>query len=150
MSLAGQICIKNSTFENNTADAQAGALALTIGGSSCNNTFELFNCRFLNNSCSLNRCTGGAIGIDFFSDTAYNEVVIKETDFIRNSAETGGAISMSTTVGIVTEIGGRSDSLALEECSFEENMAFYEGTALGVFSLTHTDQIGLPVYITDW
>ena len=144
------LCIKNSVFKNNTAEAQAGALALTIGGFSSENNVELSNCSFMNNSCYLARCTGGAVGIDFFFNTSFNEVVFKETDFIGNSAETGGAISLSTTVGIVTAINGRSDALILKDCLFEENKAFFEGTALGVFSLTHTDQIGLPVNITDW
>ena len=136
---------------NNTAEAQAGAVSVTIGGSSSYNDIELDNCQFLNNSCTLDQCTGGAMAIDFFFNTSLNEVLIKGTDFIRNSAATGtgGAISLSTTVGTVTE-NGRSDALILEDCLFEKNRGFYDGTALGVFSLTHTEEIGLPVNITDW
>ena len=137
-------------FENNSAEAQAGALSLTIGGHSSSNDIEVVGCYFFNNTCSIKRCTGGAIGIDFFFNTSYNEVVVKGTDFVGNFAETGGAISLSTTVSVLTGPDGRSDALILEECVFEGNQGFYEGTALAVFSLTHTDQVGLPVIITDW
>jgi hypothetical protein len=145
----GQVCVKNCVFESNSAEAQAGGLALTIGGSSSSNDIELLGCHFFNNTCSVKRCTGGAIGIDFFFNTSYNEVLVRETEFVGNFAETGGAISLSTTVGVVTGPDGRSDALILEECLFEENQGFYEGTALAVFSLTHTDQVGLPVNITN-
>ena len=126
-------------------------MGLTIGGPSINNDIELLNCRFVNNSCTLDKCTGGAIGIDFFADTLFNEILIKGTNFSRNNATggMGGAISLSTTVNVVTE-NRKSDALVLEECIFEENAAFFDGTAVGVFSLTHTDQVGLPVTITDW
>ena len=146
------MCIKSCLFENNTAEAQAGAVALTIGGMSNGNDIELLGCRFYNNACTLKRCTGGAIGIDFYFDTSFNEIRIKDTEFVGNNAMDGmgGAISLSTSVGIVTDEDGRSDALILEKCLFERNMAFYDGTALGVFSLTHTEQIGLPVNITNW
>ena len=147
----GQICIKSCVFEDNTAEAQAGAVGLTVGGPSTGNLIQLLNCTFLNNSCSLDKCTGGAIGIDFFANTSFNEILIKETDFIENHARDGmgGAISLSTTVNVVTE-DGMSDALMLDSCLFRRNQAFYDGTAVGVFSLTHTDQVGLPVNITDW
>lgn len=125
---------------------------MTIGGSSIYNSIELDNCQFTNNSCTLKRCAGGAVAIDFFSDTLYNEILIKGTGFIKNNARDGmgGAISLSTTVNVMSDDSGRSDALLLEDCLFQENEAFYDGTAVGVFSLTHTDQIGLPVNITDW
>lgn len=147
----GEICIKSCEFENNTAEAQAGAVGVTVGGPSTRNHIELLDCKFLNNSCSLGRCTGGAIGIDFFANTSFNEILIKESEFIRNNARDGmgGAISLSTTVNVVTE-DGMSDALVLQSCLFSQNQAFYDGTAVGVFSLTHTDQIGLPINITDW
>ncbi|CAI8022052.1 hypothetical protein GBAR_LOCUS12976 [Geodia barretti] len=146
----GQVCIKSCEFEDNQAEAQAGAVGLTVGGPSTRNNIELLNCTFFNNSCTLDRCTGGAIGIDFFADTAFNEILIKESEFIRNNARDGmgGAISLSTTVNVVTK-DGLSDTLLLEGCLFSQNQAFYDGTAVGVFSLTHTDQVGLPVNITD-
>ena len=150
--ITGSICVKDCLFEDNAAEAQAGAVALTLGGSTTKYTVELANSNFSNNSCTLERCTGGAVGIDFFSGTQFNEILIKGTDFIRNYATDGmgGAISLSTTVDVQTLPTGQSDMLLLENCLFQENEAFYDGTAVGVFSLTHTDQIGLPVNITDW
>jgi predicted outer membrane repeat protein len=137
-------------FEDNTAEAQAGAVGLTIGGVSSSNDIELLDCRFLNNSCTLERCTGGAVGIDFFAHTSFNKILMNKIQFIGNSATNGmgGAISLSTTVNIVTK-EGTSDILLLDGCTFIENQAFYDGTAVGVFSLTHTDQVGLPVSITN-
>ena len=145
------MCIKSCHFEDNYAEAQAGAVGLTVGGPSMSNNIELLNCTFINNSCTLDKCTGGAIGIDFFADTAFNDILIKGSEFFKNNARDGmgGAISLSTTVNVVTE-DGVSDALLLEGCLFTENQAFYDGTAVGVFSLTHTDQVGLPVNITDW
>ena len=145
-----KICIRDSTFENNTAEAQAGAMGITVGRFSSNNNVEVVNCTFCNNSCYLPRCTGGAMGVDFFFNTSFNDVVVDGTQFLGNSADTGGAISLSTSVGTITGAEGESDSLTLHNCQFEQNRAFYEGTALGVFSLTHTDQIGIPINITDW
>ena len=145
------MCIKSCVFEDNTAEAQAGAVGLTVGGPSRNNEIEILDCTFRNNTCTLDRCTGGAVGIDFFADTLFNEILIKDSNFSRNNATSGmgGAISLSTTVNVVTE-NGKSDALVLEKCVFDKNAAFFDGTAVGVFSLTHTDQVGLPVNITDW
>ena len=150
-SSGGLACIRDSTFEKNTAEAQAGGMALSIGGSSANNTVEITNCTFNENSCTLERSTGGAIGVDFFFDTFLNKVLIQCTDFIRNKADTGGAISLSTSVGTAASgDADESDTLILQDCQFEQNQAFFEGTALGVFSLTHTSQVGIPIEITDW
>ena len=148
----GHLCVKNSTFENNFAEAHAGAVSITIGGLSSQNNIEVTNCTFTNNSCHLSRCTGGAIGVDYFSDTSFNKLLINDSLFLQNSAPrgAGGAIALSTTVNVITGQNGESDSLVLQRCHFEKNQANYDGTALSAFSLTHTEQIGMPVYVTDW
>ena len=141
----GKICIENSTFEENFAEAFGGAVAIAAGVAS-GNRILIRNSVFKNNSCTIPRCAAGAVGIDIFSNTSANEILITETSFVGNKAQTGGAISLSTSVGQE----GMTDALFLRNCTFEENVAFYEGTALGLFSLSHADQIGAPIEVMNW
>ena len=144
-SINGKVCIENSTFEKNFAEAFGGAVAIATGEAS-GNKILIRNSTFRNNFCQISRCAAGALGIDIFSNTSSNEILVTETSFVGNEAKTGGAITLSTSVGQE----GMTDALFLRNCSFEENVAFYEGTALGLFSHSHADQIGAPIEVQDW
>lgn len=144
------VCIKESTFESNEAEAHAGALAISLAGFSNHNNFIVKDCDFVNNSCQVEKCTGGAVGADFFSDTSENMLLITDTMFLGNEAKTGGAVCWDTSVASRVTSAGDTDVLILRNCRFEENHAFFEGTALGVFSLIHADQVGVPVEVVNW
>lgn len=144
----GGICIKNSKFVSNSAEAHAGALAIAMAGSSAQNRVVVMGTVFEENSCLIADCTGGAVGISFLTETHLNTILFLGSNFTNNSAISGGAIVLSTSVG--AEVIEEDDRLVLKNCLFVNNSAFFEGTALGVFSVTHTHQIGLPVDIFDW
>ena len=149
-SSGSSVCIENSVFEFNYAEAHAGALAIAVAGESSLNAFYVRNATFERNRCVIDNCTGGAVGIDLFAGTSFNKFEFTDSRFTRNKAQVSGAISLATLVSATPNADGISDILILLRCSFERNEAFFEGTALGAYSLTHTNQIGIPVNITDW
>lgn len=144
------VCILGSVFEKNVAQAHGGGLAIALAGKSERNRFVVADTRFENNSCLVDKCTAGGVGIDFYSDTAFNQLLFLRINFTGNQANTSGAVSLTTAVSAVSDSEGVSDVLILNACKFERNRAFFEGTALGAFSLTHGDQIGVPVEVIDW
>ena len=141
----GRVCVKESQFEANSAQAHAGAISIATGISEMNRVM-ISNCNFVDNTCEVDKCTGGAVGVDFYKETVDNQFFILECNFTGNAAQSGGAISLLTYVSS----DGNSDSLTLEKCLFEDNKAFFEGTAISLFSLVHADQIGFPVLINNW
>ena len=145
-----RVCILESVFEDNFAQAHSGGLAIALAGESSQNRFAVVNTTFNNNWCQVVKCTAGAVGIDFYTDTLNNQVLLLNINFINNTADTGGAVSLTTAVSAKQNSEGESDKLVLTECMFESNKAFFEGTALGAFSLTHGDQIGVPVEVVNW
>lgn len=148
-STSSRVCIRGSTFTGNSAEAHAGALAVSVVGSSSDTKFIVRESSFHNNSCTIEKCTGGAVGIHFFSGTQLNTLLFQDCNFTENQAKSSGALVLSTSVSAVQN-EDRSDILKLINCWFVNNAACFEGTALGVFSLTHTNQIGIPVEISDW
>ena len=145
-----RVCILESVFEDNFAQAHSGGLAIALAGGSSQNQFAVVNTTFNNNWCQVDKCTAGAVGIDFYTNTLNNQVLLLNINFSNNTADTGGAVSLTTAVSARQNSEGESDKLVLTECMFESNKAFFEGTALGAFSLTHGDQIGVPVEIMNW
>ena len=144
------VCILNSTFVGNSAQAHGGGMVLSLAGSASNNKFVISHSRFENNFCTAKKCTGGGVGLDLLAGSQFNTLEILDTTFTGNRADAGGAIALSTSVSAEVSDEGLSDKLVLKECLFEKNEAFFEGTALGAYSLTHTDQIGIPLEIRDW
>ena len=145
-----RICVNSTMFESNTAGGGGGAIAAALAHFATRNQITVVDSTFENNRCNISRCTGGAFGVDMLLGTLYNEFLLVDSTFIGNEAESGGAIVLATSVGSATSLDGIADSLILEGCIFESNRAFYEGTAVAVFSFAHLDQIGFPLNITDW
>ena len=145
-----RVCILESVFEDNFAQAHSGGLAVALAGKSSQNHLAVVNATFKNNWCEVDKCTAGAVGIDLYSDTSNNQVLLLNVNFTNNTADTGGAVSLTTAVSARQNLEGESDKLVLTECMFERNKAFSDGTALGAFSLTHGDQIGVPVEVVNW
>ncbi len=137
----------NSNFKGNKAEAYAGALSLTVADSSMDNKIIVMNSSFDSNKCRISDCTGGAVGMYFYLNTARNSILFENCSFTNNEARSSGAMVLSTSVSAARDEG---DRLQLVSCIFKNNKAFYEGTALGVFSLTRTDEIGISVELTDW
>lgn len=146
----GTICIRACSFTDNRAEAHAGALAVSIGTSSANNRIVVERSTFEDNKCFVSQCTGGAVGIGFYTSTRYNSFLFLESNFTGNQAQSSGAMVVFTSVSAVPGLDGVSDSVTLRDCWFVENQAFFEGTALGAFSISHTNLIGIPVDIWDW
>ncbi len=143
------ICIRRNKFTRNSAEAHAGALAFSLAGSS-GNRFVVLDSTFDHNRCLIDQCTGGAVGVSFYSDTVANTFLFQNSNFTSNSAASSGAIVFSTSVSANMNDEGSTDLLRLNNCWFVENEAFFEGTALGVFSLTHSNEVGIPVDVEDW
>lgn len=148
-SVGSIVCIRRTNFINNSAEAHAGALAISMSGSTTGSRFIVTGSRFDGNRCLIAKCTGGAVGINFFAGTLSNKVFFLDSNFTANQARSSGALVLSTSVSAENQ-DGVSDVLRLSNCWFVENRAFFEGTALGVFSITHTNLIGIPVDLYDW
>lgn len=144
------VCIRRTLFSGNSAEAHAGALAIYVAGSARRNRFVVSESVFEDNRCLIDKCTGGAVGISLLPSSRYNTFLFVDSNFTGNEARSSGAMSLSTSVGAVSDNEGRSDLLRLTNCWFVRNRAFFEGTALGVFSITQANQIGIPVVVTDW
>ena len=143
--------VSDCLFANNTAEAHAGAMAISVGGSTRRSRVLVTGTRFEGNRCLIEKCTGGAVGISFFPEVQFNQLRFVDTNFTGNGAQSSGALVLSTSVGALQdEESLLADLLLLEDCWFFENQAFFEGTALGVFSITHTNMIGIQVNITNW
>ena len=144
------VCLEGSVFDGNTAEASGGAIAVSFASFARQNRLVINRSTFINNSCTSNKGTGGAVGIDFFNQIAFNKIMSTDCYFLRNTAEAGGAISMATYGSTRINDEGQSDIVVLTRTRFVENKAMYEGTAVGVFSISHVDEIGIPVKVTDW
>lgn len=144
------VCVLGSIFVGNSAQAHGGGVVLSLAGNSSNNHFLISQSHFERNFCMAKKCTGGGVGVDLLAGSQFNTLEILRSTFIGNRADASGAISISTSVTAEVSNEGHSDKLVLRECLFVKNEAFFEGTALGTYSLTHTDQIGIPLDIYDW
>ena len=145
----GQFCILNSTFSGNSAEAHGGGVVLSLAGNASNNNFLVSDCLFKDNFCTVAKCTGGGVGLDLLAGSQFNTLKIVDTNFTGNRANASGAISLSTSVSAEVSEGKITDKLIIERCLFRNNQAFFEGTALGAYSLTHADQIGIPLEVHD-
>lgn len=141
------IVISNTVFDSNYAQVDGGAIYFSFSEMATNNSVVLENTNFTNNV--VDEASGGAVSINSFSISYLTTVTVVQCDFINNTANAGGAFSavlydsdeMSAT---------QPDGINFTGCSFINNSASNEGTAVGLFSLVHVDQVGYPVNFTDW
>lgn len=144
-----QVCIRNSEFTENSAEVNGGAIQLSAADYSSNNSILIENCTFTNNKCLLNFCTGGAIGIDYFEESHDNLVHVMNSSFFDNSAATGGAVALLTSVG-TNPNENEGKPLWFKDCLFEHNNAHQDGTVLSLYSVTLTNELGFPVFVENW
>ncbi len=140
------VCLRRSLFRRNSAQAHAGALAISVGYLTTLTRFVISDTSFEDNWCFIEKCTGGAVGANYLPGSSFITLSFLDSNFTGNEARSSGAIVLSTSVSA----DNLSDTLRLRNCWFVGNRAFFEGTALGVFSITQTNQIGIPVDIIDW
>jgi len=151
-SSGGHICVVNSTFSNNRAEVGGGAISFTLAESHYNN-ISFLGVSFQYNDCFFEKCIGGAISIDLFSPAQQNRIKFYSCDFMNNSATlgSGGAISVaSADKGFSDDGSDEYKLLELLSCNFIYNVAHFEGTAVGLFSLGHVNQAGFRTLMCNW
>lgn len=141
------ITISNCVFGNNSAQVDGGAVYLSLSENAKSNVALVTNSTFFGNR--VEQASGGAISINSFNFTSNNTVTISDCRFTQNMASAGGAVSV---VLYDTNINSTQspDGVEFSHCQFVGNSAVNEGTAVGLFSLVHVDQIGFPVSFHDW
>lgn len=141
------IIIRDTVFDSNYAEVDGGAIYFSFSDKATNNSVVLEGINFINNN--VDQASGGAVSINSFSISYSTEVVVNNCHFINNSGNAGGAFS-----AVLYDSNEKSatlqDSINFTDCHFINNNASNEGTAVGLFSLVHVDQVGYPVSFTDW
>lgn len=141
------INITDTTFDHNYAQVDGGAIYFSFSENATDNSVILENINFTNNV--VEEASGGAVSINSFSISYSTKVTVANCAFINNSANAGGAFS--AVLYDSNEISAtQPDSIDFSRCRFINNNASNEGTAVGLFSLVHVDQVGYPVNFTDW
>ena len=142
-----KITITNTVFHNNRAQVDGGAIYFSFSEKATNNTVRLSNLDFSNNV--VEEASGGAVSINSFSISYFTRIVVSDCNFTDNSANAGGAFS-AVLYDSNEDSATQQDSISFSNCRFINNSAFNEGTAVGLFSLVHVDQVGYPVDFTNW
>ncbi len=133
-----KICIEDSSFTSNFAEAHAGALAVAFADSASMNNVRVQNCSFENNSCTDDRCSGGAFGVDFFAETAFNQVEVSDSNFIENSAENGSGGAMSISAADLAVSQGESNSVTLRNCRWVWTDVCYQNLVTSLTCVVHS------------
>ena len=144
-----KICIDDSIFYKNSAEANGGAMQLSAAQDSLNNEVVIQNSNFTKNNCVLDSCTGGVIGIDYIENSHNNIVHFINSSFYDNYAVAGGVLSLLTSVG-TDPSEDLLKPLLFKDCLFEHNMAKEDGSVLSLFSVTQINELGFPAFIKNW
>lgn len=139
--------IEDCRFENNFAEVDGGAVYMSLSEFSHGNTINLTNNVFLGNR--VEEASGGAVSINSFNFSSDNHMFVSGCNFSGSYGDSGGAFSFALYNSNV-ETTRAPDLLQFNDCMFMDNQAKNEGTAVGLFSLVHVDQVGFPVYFQDW
>ena len=139
--------IEDCVFENNSAEVDGGAVFVSISQEVSSNQFVLMNNTFTNNR--VETASGGAVSINSFNITFNNNITIADCEFINNTGNAGGAVSVALYDSNLNSTTF-PDAVNFVRCRFINNSAFNEGTAVGLFSLVHVDQVGFPVGFVNW
>ncbi|KAI6646162.1 hypothetical protein LOD99_9435 [Oopsacas minuta] len=109
----GNIRIYNSTFQNNQA-INGGAIAILLNERVGGSNIGINSSHFFNNTAKMD--SGGAVYAENFYLSSLNVLNINNTEFYRNSANSGGAI---LTMNFLVYL--------LENVSIRDNIAYYGG-----------------------
>ena len=145
--VGGKITIVDSHFESNFAEVDGGAIYISISDRASTNQFIFSNITFSDNR--IEDASGGAVSLNSFNFTHNNSFHLSDCVFRSNRGSAGGAFSVALYDSDLLSTES-PDSISFERCSFVDNAAVNEGTAVGLFSLVHVDQVGFPVSFEDW
>lgn len=139
--------IRQSRFIQNSAEVDGGAIYLTYSDEATNNVVDIEDSLFEGNS--VTEAAGGGVSINSFNFTLGNEMILRHCMFRDNTGSAGGAVSIALydSNSNSTE---EPDGVLFSDCMFENNSAPNEGTAVGLFSLVHVDQVGFLVSFINW
>lgn len=137
--------ISGCVFESNVAEVDGGGLYISLSEHASRNSITLRDTNFTSNA--VMEASGGAISINSFNFTFNNSLLVERCHFTSNSGDSGGAVGVALYNVNSTQ---SPDVLTFRESHFMGNRANNEGTAVGLFSLVHVDQVGFPVYFEDW
>ncbi len=142
---SSSVVISDCVFEGNFAEVDGGAVYFSLSEYSNGNRIIFRNNSFSRNTVSI--ASGGGISVNSFNFTYNNNISVDRCNFTDNTADSGGAFSMAL---YNSNSSREADSLTFSSCRFLENSAMNEGTAVGLFSLVHVDQVGFEVFFEDW
>ncbi|XP_019851702.1 PREDICTED: uncharacterized protein LOC109581757 [Amphimedon queenslandica] len=142
----GSFVIENSFFINNSAQVDGGAVYVSYSDKTENTSINILNSSFIGNS--IIEAAGGAISLNSFNFTFGNKIRISHCIFERNHGSAGGGVSMALYDSNLNTIE-RPDSIHFTDSVFNNNSAYNEGTAVGLFSLVHVDQVGFLVHFNN-
>ena len=89
------------------------------------------------------------MSINSFQISFNNTILVRNCDFVKNGGNAGGAFSIALYDSNINS-SRNPDGVNFTDCDFIDNLAENEGTAVGLFSLVHVDQVGFPVGFQDW
>ena len=141
------ISIVDSYFERNWAEVDGGAVYISISDRAAENKFVFSNLTFTHNH--ILNASGGAVSLNSFNFTHNNTFILEDCNFTSNDGSAGGAFSVALYDSDLLSTDS-PDSIKFRRCQFINNSAINEGTAVGLFSLVHVDQVGFPVGFEDW
>ena len=119
LSFNNSVTVENCTFVGNSA-VRGGAISALFHNRASHNFLYVKWCTFKENHASLT--SGGALLLSFYSvggEIANNSILIQNTNFIGNSAEFGGAVSLFTS----RTRSNQNNILSFTNCSFVKNSA---------------------------
>ena len=140
------IDISDCYFVNNQAEVDGGAVYFSLSENFSSSSVRLSNNKFIGNKVES---SGGAVSLNSFSFSFNNTFVVEDCQFERNSANAGGAFSIALYDTSIDSIQW-PDTASFINCDFHDNLALNEGSAVGLFSLVHVDEVGFPVNFTNW
>lgn len=146
-SQGSRVEVNGCTFANNSAEVDGGAVYISLSENASGNLVLFSDTNFTGNT--VQSASGGAVSINSFNFTHNNTMLLEGCRFSSNSADSGGAVSLALYNSNLDSTQD-PDSLMFRGCSFAGNRAQNEGTAVGLFSLVHVDQVGFPVEFRDW
>lgn len=139
--------ISGCVFERNSAEVDGGGLYLSLSEFASGNYITLQDTNFTSNV--VMEASGGAVSINSFNITFNNTILIQRCHFTSNNGDSGGAVGVALYNSNVNSTRF-PDVLAFKNSHFTGNGASNEGTAVGLFSLVHVDQVGFPIYFENW
>ena len=144
-SIGSNMCIKDTTFINNTAEVSAGAITYSVTGFTTNSTLTIDGCTFDGNKCELEQCIGGAMAFQtgiVHIDGGTHYISVLNSVMRNNKAGVGAGFSGFS--------GKSAQMYHFENCTFEGNTAESDSTAVSILSLGLTTAMGSTFRCTNW